>query len=108
MLTCYRILVAIETAADSIAKHGAGVTGHSFAELGTICVTTVQAGKLQHHYPLTPGGINEIHRVIRERALDDITIAYPGTILYDAQTHTRVADHVGPAFRAAAHQPNDR
>jgi hypothetical protein len=70
------------------------VTEHSFAELGTVCVSHAHDGRLEHYYPLAPQGINEIHAAIRQSSLADAVVSYPGSILYDENTRSLVADSV--------------
>lgn len=72
----------------------ASVTEHSFAELGTVCISHAHAGKLQHYYPLAPQGINEIHTAIRKNGLAEGTVAFPGSILYDERSRGLMAELV--------------
>jgi hypothetical protein len=72
----------------------ASVTEHSFAELGTICVSHAHDGNLQHYYPLAPQGLNEIHAAIRKSSLAEATVAFPGSILYDENSRCLVAESV--------------
>jgi hypothetical protein len=59
------------------------ITEHSYAELGTVAVTVCSADQTHHYYPLSPGGLNDIHAHIREHVPGVHTVAFPGTILYD-------------------------
>ena len=70
----------------------ASVTEHSFAELGTVCVSHAHEGVLEHYYPLAPQGINDIHEAIRRNGLTEGTVAFPGSILYDENTRSLVAE----------------
>ncbi len=79
--------------------HSATVTEHSFAELGTVCVTTVRDGRLAHHYPLTASGLNAIHSAIREQGLGGGAVAYPGSIVYDPGRRSLMPDRDEPAAR---------
>ncbi len=68
------------------------ITEHSHAELGTVAVTACSKGQVSHYYPLTPGGLNDIHAHIREEVPGVHTVAFPGTILYDEKTRRLVPD----------------
>lgn len=70
----------------------ASVTEHSFAELGTLCVTAVAEGRVAHYYPLDPQGLNDIQKVLRQQGLGGATVAFPGSILFDEQTRRLVPD----------------
>lgn len=72
----------------------AEVTEHSFAELGTICVSVRRDGRLENYYPLASQGLNDIQNAIRERGLGEATIAFPGSILFDETTRSLVAESV--------------
>ncbi len=61
----------------------AAVTEHSFDDLGTIAVTVVEGDRVENFYPLSSGGLNDIHAVLRGRVPSGHTVAFPGTILYD-------------------------
>lgn len=74
--------------------HSAVITEHSFAELGTVCVTTVRGGAQYHHYPLRPTGLNDIQQAVRNDALGDGVVAYPGSILYDAGLRALIPERV--------------
>ncbi len=73
-----------ETARRTPLAGDAAVTEHSFDSLGTICITTVRNGRQQNHYPLRPSGLNDIQAAIGADGLAGATVAYPGTILHDA------------------------
>jgi hypothetical protein len=62
------------------------ITEHSYAELGTIAVTVCSCGKVDHYYPLSPRGLNDIHAHIRKHVPGVHTVAFPGSILYDETT----------------------
>jgi len=72
----------IEQSADEPAAQVASVTEHSFADLGTIAISLVSAGKLLNFYPLSPAGLNDIHAEIRKLVPAGHTVAFPGTVLY--------------------------
>jgi hypothetical protein len=82
----------VETGRQPPPSHSAAVTEHSFGELGTVCITTVQQGRQEHHYPLAASGLNDIQSTLRERDLGDGAVAYPGSILYDPNSRTLVPD----------------
>lgn len=82
----------VEAAAGPAREKDASVTEHSFAELGTVCVSHAHDGILDHYYPLDPKGINEIHTAIRKNGLAEGTVAFPGSILYDEDSRSLVAD----------------
>ncbi len=87
----------IEDSPRPPAANSAAVTEHSFAELGTVCVTVVEDGKQENYYPVSAQGLNDIHRAIQARGLGDKTVAYPGSILYDETDRFLVAEPVtGP------------
>jgi hypothetical protein len=68
---------------ETAAQDGdAAVTEHSFNDLGTVAVTVVSDGRVANYYPLSARGLNDIHAAIGSRGG---TIAFPGTILYDAK-----------------------
>ena len=73
----------VETSEAAPRTGDAAVTEHSFDDLGTVAVTVVREGRVANYYPLSARGLNEIHADIGSRGG---TIAFPGTILYDAQT----------------------
>jgi hypothetical protein len=73
-------------------QNDASVTEHSFAELGTVCITHAHDGTLDHYYPLTAQGINDIHAAIRRGGLAEGTVAFPGSLLYDEATRSLVAE----------------
>lgn len=75
------------------------ITEHSFAELGTVVVTTCAHGQINHYYPLNPGGLNDIHAHIREALPGVHTVAFPGTILYDEKSRFLVPDPGQPGTR---------
>jgi hypothetical protein len=73
-------------------ENDASVTEHSFAELGTVCVSHAHSGTLDHYYPLDSKGINEIHTAIRKNGLAEGTVAFPGSILYNENTRSLIAE----------------
>ena len=82
----------VQTRAMSSGGNRASVTEHSYSEMGTIAVSLVMDGELHNYYPLSPAGLNEIHAVIRERVPSGVTLAFPGTILYDEKNRHLKAD----------------
>ena len=82
----------VDSSAGPARETDASVTEHSFAELGTVCVSHAHDGVLDHYYPLAPKGINEIHTAIRSNGLAEGTVAFPGSILYDEGSRSLVAD----------------
>lgn len=84
----------VESAAERPLESAASVTEHSFAELGTVCISHAHDGTLQHYYPLAPQGINEIHSAIRKSGLAEGTVAFPGSILYDENSRSLLAESI--------------
>lgn len=84
----------VEKSSFSPQENDANVTEHSFAELGTVCVSHTHNGVLEHYYPLAPSGINEIHAAIRQNDLAESTVAFPGSILYDERLRGLMAESV--------------
>lgn len=84
----------IEENAYATVSGRAEVTEHSFAELGTICVTVIVGGRQKNYYPLSPEGLNDIQDAIRECGLGGRTVAFPGTIRFDEKTRTLSAEPV--------------
>ncbi len=84
----------LETQPGKSLESDASVTEHSFAELGTVCISHAQDGVLQHYYPLAPQGINEIHAALRRNGLAEATVAFPGSILYDENSRSLVAESI--------------
>ena len=82
----------IEHSDQAAPTRSAKVTEHSFAQLGTICVSVVTDGRLDNYYPLNPQGLNDIHQAIREQGLGGDTVAFPGCILFDERTRGLAAD----------------
>ena len=74
--------------------HDAALTEHSFEELGTIAITAAIDGKLSHYFPLSPGGLNDVHALLRERIPAGQGVAFPGTLLYDEKTRRLRADRM--------------
>ena len=64
----------------------AAVTEHSFDDLGTIAVTVFEGGRVENFYPLSSGGLNDIHALLRGRVSSGHTVAFPGTIRYDPES----------------------
>lgn len=84
----------VQQSADNSQENEASVTEHSFAELGTVCISHAHDGVLEHYYPLEPQGINEIHAAIRKTGLAEGTVAFPGSILYDEKTRSLTAESI--------------
>ena len=87
----------VEDLARTSRSRCAEVTEHSFAELGTVCVTVAMAGRQQNYYPLTAQGLNDIQSAIRSGGLKGKTIAFPGTILYSEKSRTLVPEPLSGA-----------
>ena len=89
----------IETSARAARPHCAEVTEHSFADLGTICVSVVIDGRQENYYPLRPQGLNDIQQAIRQRGLGGKTVSFPGTILYDEGGRSLLAEPLAGRLR---------
>ena len=89
----------IETSARTARPHCAEVTEHSFADLGTICVSVVIDGRQENYYPLRPQGLNDIQQAIRQRGLGGKTVSFPGTILYDEGGRNLLAEPLADRLR---------
>jgi hypothetical protein len=61
----------------------ATVTHHSFGDLGTVAITAVTADGVENYYPLGARGLNDIQAQLRHRAQVGLSVAFPGTIVYD-------------------------
>jgi hypothetical protein len=83
-----------ESAAGEMPGEVASVTEHSAAELGTIAVSVVDGNRLVNYYPLNAGGLNDLHRAIRESGLAAGDFAFPGNIRYDEETRRLQAEPV--------------
>lgn len=59
------------------------ITEHNFENLGTIAITHADQGRVVNYYPLTPGGLNDIHATLRDRVPAGRTVAFPVTLVYD-------------------------
>ncbi|MBT8039618.1 MAG: hypothetical protein HKO85_12065 [Xanthomonadales bacterium] len=68
------------------------VTEHTFDELGTLVVSVVNGNRLQHYYPLSASGLNDIHLEIQRIVPAGHTVSYPGALLYDEETRQLAAD----------------
>jgi len=82
----------VETTTRVAVGRCAEVTEHSFAELGSICVSVVIDNQQFNYYPLRPQGLNDIQQAIRERGLGGKTVSFPGTILYDEKNRSLLAE----------------
>ena len=89
----------IETSTRAARPHCAEVTEHSFADLGTICVSVVIDGRQENYYPLRPRGLNDIQQAIRQRGLGGKTVSFPGTILYDEGGRSLLAEPLAGRLR---------
>jgi hypothetical protein len=72
----------------------AAVTEHSLRGLGTLAITVVWNGRIEHYYPLDPRGLNDIHACLRERVPGGQTVAFPGTVVYDETTRRLKPDAI--------------
>lgn len=82
---------------SSALPHSAGdatVTHHGFGDLGTIAVTAVTAEGVENYYPLRPRGLNDIQQHLRDPGRDDVSVAFPRTILYDEPSRRLRPDKV--------------
>ena len=70
----------------------ATITEHSYGELGTIAITSVNGDCIENYYPLCPQGLNDVHSYLREHLPGTQTVAFPGSILYDERTRRLVPD----------------
>lgn len=82
----------IEESTQTPKPRCAEVTEHSFADLGTICVSVVSEETQRNYYPLRPQGLNDIHQEIRTLGLGESTVAFPGTILFDEHSRSLTAE----------------
>lgn len=73
-------------------SHRTAVTEHSYGELGIIAMTVVDGDTVQHYYPLSAAGLNDMHAQVRSLVPAGHTISFPGTLLYDEETRCLVAD----------------
>ena len=89
----------IETSTGAARSHCAEVTEHSFAELGTICLSVVIDGRQENYYPLRPHGLNDIQQAILQRGLGGKTVSFPGTILYDEGGRSLLAEPLADRLR---------
>ena len=81
-----------ETSQVPAAARDAVLTEHSFGELGTIVITATIDGRLEHFYPLSAQGLNDVHATLRDRIPGGHTVAFPGTLLYDEKSRRLIAD----------------
>lgn len=81
-----------ERSPQEVGSHDATVTEHSFEELGTITITVANDDRLEHYYPLSPQGLNDVHAHLRDRIPRGHTVAFPGTMLYHEETRRLAAD----------------
>jgi len=88
-----------EISARQSGSRSAGVTEHSFAELGTICISVISNGTQENYYPLEPQGLNDIQEEIRKKGLAGRTVAYPGTILYDESSRVLIPEPISGKVR---------
>lgn len=72
-----------EVTDHAAAPAAASVTGHSAGELGTVAITEVRDGRLVHHYPLGPDGLNAIHAALGAGGQAKGAVAWPGGICHD-------------------------
>lgn len=60
----------------------ASITEHTWTDLGIVAITARTPTTLKHFYPLTPGGLNDIHEVVRSHELSGEGMAFPGRIAH--------------------------
>jgi hypothetical protein len=68
------------------------ITEHDAGDLGTVAVTVVRDRQQFNYYPLTPGGLNDIHDLLRDTLGCSANVSFPGHICYDNQTRRLVHD----------------
>ena len=73
------------------------LTEHSFSELGTVAISLVEGESVRNYYPLSAGGLNDIHADIRRRVPAGHTVSFPGNLLYDPDTRRLVTDTRKPS-----------
>ncbi|MDX1381362.1 MAG: hypothetical protein R3233_09585, partial [Xanthomonadales bacterium] len=88
--TFFRELSPVEAS-----RGDATVTHHSFGDLGTVAVTAVTAQGVENFYPLGARGLNDIQAHLRQCAQDGLSVAFPGTIVYDERSRRLRPDQVG-------------
>ena len=74
------------------ARSNTTLTEHSYGEVGTVAVTHVQGERIEHFYPLSAQGLNDIHSHLRSEVPHGHTVAFPGTILYDERHRLLIPD----------------
>ncbi len=95
----------IEASTRAVGHRCAEVTEHSFADLGTVCLSVTIAGQQENYYPLGPQGLNDIQQSIRQRGLGGKTVSFPGTILYDESERSLLAESLpGDPWRGQRQQ----
>jgi hypothetical protein len=72
-----------ETDLPSSADPPASITEHTWPDLGIVAITIRTPATLKHFYPLTSGGLNDIHELIRSYELSGEGMAFPGRIAHD-------------------------
>ena len=75
-----------EVALPETSEPHASITEHSWPELGIVAVTARTADSLQHFYPLTPRGLNDIHAAVQALQPIGEGIAFPGRIRHCASS----------------------
>ena len=84
-------------ASDRQAPEGAAaITEHVSQDVGTVAVTVVVDGQLQHYYPLAPAGLNDLHAQISARHFGN-SMAIPGGIIFDHEARALQPDLLPPA-----------
>lgn len=84
----------VESSETEAGAHHAAITEHSLHGIGTLAVTVVRDGRIEHYYPLDPRGLNDIHACLRERVPGGQTVAFPGTVVYDENTRRLQPDAI--------------
>jgi len=84
-----------ERSAVEVGSGDATVTHHSFGDLGTVAVTAVTADGVENYYPLGARGLNDIQAHLRQCAMDSLSVAFPGTLVYDERSRRLRPDQVG-------------
>ena len=62
----------------------ASITEHGRDDLGIVAITVQKANSLLNYYPLTPGGLNDIHEDIQGMELTGGGMAFPGRVRFSA------------------------
>lgn len=78
-----------ETESPADEQPRASITEHGWNDLGIIAITVQTPGALLNFYPLTPGGLNDIHEAIQSLDLTGEGMAFPGRVRF-SQSNRRL------------------